>query len=129
MSNRPLSPHLSVYKFKYTLLSSILNRATGLALAAGLVILAYWLMALASGPESYATAGVVLSHPIFKLIYAGLIFTFVYHLVAGIRHLIWDTGSFMEKRQSQVSAWMVGGISVLVTLALLAWVFTHTGAA
>jgi succinate dehydrogenase / fumarate reductase cytochrome b subunit len=127
MSNRPLSPHLSVYRFKYTLLSSILNRVTGLALAAGLVILAYWLMALASGPERYANAGMVLSHPIFKLIYAGLIFTVVYHLVAGIRHLIWDTGRYMEKRQSQTSAWLVGAVSVVVTLALIAWVFTRTG--
>jgi len=124
MSNRPLSPHLSVYRFKYTLFSSILNRFTGLALAVGLVILAYWLMALASGPESYAAAGMVLSHPVFKLIYAGLIFTFVYHLVAGLRHLVWDTGRYMEKRQSQVSAWLVVGVSVLITLALLAWVFT-----
>ena len=129
MSNRPLSPHLSVYKFKYTLFSSILNRATGLALAVGLVILAYWLMALASGPESYATAGMVLAHPVFKLIYAGLVFTFSYHLVAGIRHLIWDTGRFMEKRQSQVSAWLVVAISIVITLALLGWAFTRTGAA
>ncbi len=56
MSNRPLSPHIFVYKFRHTLFSSILNRATGLVLAAGLMILAYWLMALANGPESYATA-------------------------------------------------------------------------
>ena len=129
MSNRPLSPHLGVYKFKYTLLSSILNRATGLALAAGLVVLAYWLMALASGPRSYHEAEIVLSHPIFKLIYAGLTFTFAYHLAAGIRHLVWDTGRGMEKRQSQVSAWVVGAVSVLLTAALIAWACCHMGAA
>jgi succinate dehydrogenase / fumarate reductase cytochrome b subunit len=120
-SNRPLSPHLSVYKFKYTLLSSILNRITGCALTAGLLVLMYWLMALANGPESYAKAVGVLSHPLFKLIFAGFAFSFAYHLVAGIRHLVWDTGRGLEKRQSQMSAWLVGALSVLLTLGLIAW--------
>jgi succinate dehydrogenase / fumarate reductase cytochrome b subunit len=123
MPDRPLSPHLGVYKFKYTLLSSILNRITGCALAAGLLVLAFWLMALASGPEAYARALVVLSHPLLKLIYAGLAFTFSYHLMAGIRHLVWDTGRGLEKRQSQQSAWLVGALSVVLTFALIAW--TH----
>ena len=128
MSNRPLSPHLSVYRFKYTLLSSITNRITGCALTAGLLVLVYWLMALASGPEAYDHAVVVLSHPIFKLIFAGLIFTFAYHLVAGIRHLVWDTGRGLEKRQSQTSAWMVGIVSVLLTVALIGWAWARMGA-
>lgn len=123
MPDRPLSPHLGVYKFKYTLMSSILNRITGCALAAGLLVLAFWLMALASGPESYARSQVVLSHPLLKLIYAGLAFTFSYHLIAGIRHLIWDTGRGLEKRQSQQSAWLVGALSILFTVALLAWMY------
>jgi succinate dehydrogenase / fumarate reductase, cytochrome b subunit len=127
MSNRPLSPHLSVYKFKYTLLSSILNRFTGLALTATLLALAYWLMALATGPESYATAVLVLSHPLFKLIFAGAAFAFAYHLVAGIRHLVWDTGRGLEKRQSQRSAWLIGVLSVLLTLALIAWAASRMG--
>ena len=128
MPDRPLSPHLGVYKFKYTLLSSILNRLTGLALAIGLVVLAYWLMALAGGRESYDRAVVVLSHPFFKLIYAGLIFTFAYHLLAGIRHLVWDTGRGMEKRQSQQSAWLIGVLSVVVTVLLIGWALFRTGA-
>jgi succinate dehydrogenase / fumarate reductase, cytochrome b subunit len=121
MPDRPLSPHLSVYKFKYTLVSSITNRFTGLALTAALLVLAYWLMALANGPEAFDRAGVVLSHPVFKLIFAGFAFCFVYHFVAGIRHLVWDTGRGMEKRQSQTSAWFVGVVSVLLTLGLIAW--------
>jgi succinate dehydrogenase / fumarate reductase cytochrome b subunit len=121
MSNRPLSPHLSVYKFKYTFISSFLNRITGCALTATLLALVYWLMALASGPESYDRAVVVLSHPFFKLIFAGATFAFAYHLVAGIRHLVWDTGRGLEKRQSQTSAWLVGALSVLLTLGLIAW--------
>src|SRR5882672_4898157 len=92
MPDRPLSPHVWMYKFKYTLFTSILNRVAGCALTAGLLILVYWLMALASGAESYSKAVVVLSHPLLKLIYVGLAFTFSYHLMAGVRHLVWDTG-------------------------------------
>lgn len=121
MPDRPLSPHLSVYKFKYTLVSSITNRLTGLVISAALLVLAYWLMALSSGPEAYDKAVVVLSHPVFKLIFAGVAFCFVYHFVAGVRHLVWDTGRGMEKRQSQTSAWLVGVVSVLLTLGLIAW--------
>lgn len=123
MPNRPLSPHLSVYRFKYTLLSSILNRATGLALSVGLLILAWWLIALYQGPASYAKTEGVFSSVIFKLVFAGLLFSFVYHLVAGVRHLIWDTGRGMERRQSQRSAWAIGIISVLLTLVLVYWAF------
>jgi succinate dehydrogenase / fumarate reductase, cytochrome b subunit len=127
MPDRPLSPHLFVYKMKYTLVSSITNRITGLALAAGLLILAYWLMALASGAEAYDKALVVLSHPVFKLIFAGLTFSLVYHFVAGLRHLVWDTGRGLERRQSQTSAWIVGIVSILLTVALIAWALRRMG--
>jgi succinate dehydrogenase / fumarate reductase, cytochrome b subunit len=128
MPERPLSPHLFVYKLRYTLVSSIVNRFTGLALAAGFLILAYWLMALASSAESYDRAVVVLSHPVFKLIFAGLLFSFVYHFVAGIRHLIWDTGRGLERRQSQKSAWVVGIVSVVLSLLLIVWALSRMGA-
>jgi succinate dehydrogenase / fumarate reductase cytochrome b subunit len=128
MPDRPLSPHLSVYKFKYTLVSSIMNRITGGALAVALFVLAYWLMALANGAASYDRAVVVLSHPVFKLIFAGFAFCFAYHLVAGMRHLVWDTGRGMEKRQSQTSAWLVGVVSVVLTLVLIAWGLRRMGA-
>jgi len=127
MPDRPLSPHLSVYKFKYTLVSSITNRITGGALTVALLVLAYWLVALASGPGAYDRAVVVLSHPLFKLIFAGFAFCFAYHLVAGVRHLIWDTGRGMERRQSQSSAWLVGVLSVLLTLGLIAWALLRKG--
>ena len=121
MPDRPLSPHVWMYKFKYTLFTSILNRVTGGALTAGLLILVYWLMALASGAEPYSKAVVVLSHPLLKLIYVGLAFTFSYHLMAGVRHLVWDTGRGLEKRQSQQSAWLIGALSVVLTFVLVAW--------
>jgi succinate dehydrogenase / fumarate reductase cytochrome b subunit len=123
MPDRPLSPHLSVYRWKYTLVSSITNRATGIALTVGLLLLLYWIMAILGGPQTYERAEGVLGHPIFKVILSGFLFAFSYHLIAGIRHLIWDTGRGMERRQSQTSAWLVGVLSVLLTLALIYWAF------
>lgn len=127
MPDRPLSPHLSVYKFKYTLVSSITNRLTGGALSVASLVLAYWLISLANGAEAYDKAVVVLSHPVFKLIFVGFAFCFAYHFVAGIRHLVWDTGRGMEKRQSQSSAWLVGVLAILLTLALVAWGWHRMG--
>jgi succinate dehydrogenase / fumarate reductase, cytochrome b subunit len=127
MPDRPLSPHLSLYRLKYTLVSSIVNRFTGLALTAGLLVLLYWVWALFGGPQRYAQAEVVLSHPLFKVVLSGFIFAFCYHLIAGIRHLVWDTGRGMERRQSQTSAWAVGILSVLLTLALVYWAFGPAG--
>ena len=98
MQTRPLSPHLSVYRmYRYSLATSNANRFTGVALSAGLLLLVYWLMAVAGGARSYARATRVLSLPLAKLVYAALIVAFCYHLVAGLRHLVWDTGHALER--------------------------------
>src|SRR5215469_363617 len=98
MPTRPLSPHLSVYRMsRYTLATSIANRFSGLALSAGLPLLVYWLVSVGGGARSYARAMRVLSLPLVKVIYAALIVAFCYHLVAGIRHLVWDTGHGLER--------------------------------
>jgi succinate dehydrogenase / fumarate reductase, cytochrome b subunit len=118
MSERPLSPFLSVYKFKYTLVTSILNRFAGLILSSGLILLVYWLVALAGGARSYAQARSVLSLPVCKLVYLLLIAAFVYHLVAGVRHLVWDCGIGLERAAARRSAWIVGVVSLLLTTIL-----------
>jgi succinate dehydrogenase / fumarate reductase, cytochrome b subunit len=124
MPQRPLSPHLTVYRmFRYTLFTSFANRATGLVMSLGLLVLVYWLMAIASSGAAYTHALAILRLPIFKLLYAALLFTFSYHLAAGIRHLIWDTARGMERHQSQRSAWIVGTVAVLLTIALIYWAF------
>jgi len=129
MPERPLSPHLFVYRFKYTLATSIVNRFTGLGLSVGLLVLAYWLMSLAGGTREYARARAVLSMGIFKVFYAALLFAFAYHLIAGIRHLIWDTGRYLERDQSRKSAAIVAVLSVLLTAVLLYAVFFSGGRA
>jgi succinate dehydrogenase / fumarate reductase, cytochrome b subunit len=118
MSERPLSPHLSVYKFKYTLVTSILNRLAGLVLSIGLLLLVYWLVALAGGERAYAQARAILSLGVCKLVYVLLLAAFVYHLVAGIRHLVWDCGIGLERASARRSAWIVAAVSLVVTVIL-----------
>ena len=119
MPPRPLSPHLSVYKMsRYSLVTSILNRFAGVGLSVGLVLLVYWLLSVAGGAAALARAAQLLSLPVMKVVYAGCIGAFCYHLVAGIRHLVWDTGRGLERAQSQRSAYLVVAVSVVLTLLI-----------
>jgi len=106
--------------YRYSLATSIANRFTGVALSAGLLLLVYWLMAVAGGAGSYARAARVLALPLAKLVYGALIVAFSYHLIAGLRHLVWDTGHALERAQSQRSAWLVVTVS-LVLMLVIAW--------
>jgi succinate dehydrogenase / fumarate reductase, cytochrome b subunit len=118
MPSRPTSPHLSVYKFKYTLVSSILNRLAGLALSVGLLGFVYWLCSVGAGAQAQAHAQGLLCTWVAKLFLAGLVIAFSYHLIAGIRHLIWDTGRGLERAQSQRSAWLVGLVSIALMVLI-----------
>jgi succinate dehydrogenase / fumarate reductase cytochrome b subunit len=126
MPSRPISPHLSVYKFKYTLLSSILNRFAGMALSVGLIALVYWLLGVADGARTQAQAQVLLCTPVMKLFFAAMVIAFCYHLIAGIRHLIWDTGRGLERATAQKSAWLVGFVSILL-MVLIGYCLWHGG--
>jgi len=108
----------------YTMSLSILHRITGCAAAIGFLAFVWWLMALASGPESYAAAMHVLSSPLAKLLLVGFTFSFVYHFCNGIRHLVWDTGRGLERAQARRSGAMVIVASVLLTAAVI-WFGCH----
>ena len=127
MTERPVSPHLSVYRmWRYTLLTSITNRATGLVLSAGLILLVYWLVAIASGATAYRAARAVLSLPALKAVYVILLAAFSYHLFAGIRHLIWDTGHGIEREQAKRSSLLLVIVSIVLFVGL-AWWALHAG--
>jgi succinate dehydrogenase / fumarate reductase, cytochrome b subunit len=119
MSQRPLSPHLFVYKFMYTMSLSILHRLTGCAAAAGFLLFVWWLMALASGPAAYASTMSALNSPLAKLLLVGFTFSFVYHFCNGIRHLVWDTGRGLERAQARRSGAVVVVASLLLTSAAI----------
>ena len=119
MPPRPLSPHLGVYKFMYTMSLSILHRITGLAATLGFLLFAWWLMALAGGPESYAWVMRFLDTPVAKLVLVGFTFAFVYHFCNGIRHLVWDTGHGLERAQARRSGALVIVLALLLTVLVI----------
>ena len=113
--DRPLSPHLSVYRWPITMTLSILHRGTGVALSVGLVVLAAWLLAAASGTDDYSRIAALMSTLIGRLFLIGWSFAFFYHLANGVRHLVWDTGRGLEKQQANASAWFVLILSIVLT--------------
>jgi succinate dehydrogenase / fumarate reductase cytochrome b subunit len=125
MSNtgRPLSPHLSIYRWPITMVLSILHRMTGVAMSVGLVVLAAWLMQAAAGPEAYLGFTIAMSGFAGKLLLVAWSFAFFFHAANGVRHLVWDTGRGLEKRQADRSAWLVIGVAAIAT-AIFWWAAT-----
>ena len=117
MSNegRPLSPHLSVYRWPITMTLSILHRATGVSLSIGLIALVVWLEAIALGASSYAVLGSWMSTIVGQLLLLGWCFSFFFHLSNGVRHLFWDAGRGFEKSQANASSGMVIIATFLLT--------------
>jgi succinate dehydrogenase / fumarate reductase cytochrome b subunit len=123
---RPLSPHLFIYRFGYTMSLSILHRFTGLALSMGFILLAYWLAALAWGESAYQR---LTSGGVAVLLRIGLalwLVAFLYHLANGVRHLFWDAGMGLERAQARRSAVIVL-LSVAVAALALVYAFFLRG--
>ena len=114
MRQRPLSPHLSIYRFAYTMALSISHRITGVILSVGLGLLAYWLVALATGPAAYSGAMRLIGSWFVQLLLAGWLLAFVYHLCNAIRHLTWHAGLGLEKQEARRSAWWTIGATVVI---------------
>ena len=119
-SPRPLSPHLQIYRLPLLAVMSVLHRATGVALAAGLVLLAWWLGATADGPDAYATVQAVLGSLLGRLVLLGFTVALFYHLANGIRHLLWDIGWGFELPQAYASGRVVLAATAVLTAA--AWI-------
>jgi succinate dehydrogenase / fumarate reductase cytochrome b subunit len=117
---RPLSPHLQVYKFMLTYLMSGLHRISGFVLYFGVLLVAWWLVAAASGPNAYGNFEWFMGSLIGRLVLLGYTWALLHHLLGGIRHLIWDLGYGFEpaEREFLALATIVGSIS----LTLIVWV-------
>lgn len=117
MSNteRPLSPHLSIYRWPITMTVSILHRVTGVAMSFGLIILAVGLVSMLNGVADYQRFVAVMSSLPGRLILIGWSFSFFLHLSNGVRHLFWDFGHGFEKKQADASAWFVLLLSSAMT--------------
>jgi len=125
---RPLSPHLQIYRWQIGNTLSILHRLTGIALALGLVALVYWLISLAGGEAAYAAALRVLWSPPGILFLVGWTFSFLYHLLNGLRHLFWDAGYGFERTQRHLSGWIAVAGALLLTLCVCLIVWNGTRA-
>jgi succinate dehydrogenase / fumarate reductase, cytochrome b subunit len=115
---RPLSPHLQVYRPQITSVLSILHRISGVILSLGAFGLAWWLLAAARGGDVYAqTAGLMASWP-GKIILFGFSLALMYHLLNGIRHLLWDAGWGFEIPQVYRSGYVVVGLALALTAGI-----------
>jgi len=122
--SRPLSPHLTIWRWGPHMAVSILHRITGGALTvAGLAVLTWWLFALSDGPDAYATFAGAASHWAGKVVLIGLSWAFFQHLLSGVRHLVMDTGSGFEIRGNKRGAIATIVGSLLLTAALWAYLF------
>ena len=122
-SQRPLSPHLQIYRPQLTSVLSITHRASGIALLVGTLVLVYWLLAAASGAEAYASAQQLLGSWFGRIVLLGFSFALFFHLCNGIRHLFWDVGLGFELKTAYASGKAVVGASIAMTL--LAWALAY----
>lgn len=128
-TRRPLSPHLQVYRWQVQMVSSILHRATGLALAAGTVLVVSGLLMLAAGEHSFDQFKSIIGSPLGRLMLVGWSWALFYHLCNGIRHLIQDAGVGYGIPQFVRSSWLSVGASILLTLLVWAYVLMAGAAA
>ncbi len=117
---RPLSPHLMIYRPQLTSVLSITHRLTGVALVAGTALLTWWLVAAALGPGAFEVVQAVLGHWLGRLVLLGWTYALFYHLCNGIRHLFWDAGYGFELPTLYATGWLV--VAAAAGLTLAAWI-------
>ena len=128
-AERPISPHLGIYRWQLTMVLSIVHRATGVALAVGTILLIALLLALAAGPEPYATVRGFCASPLGLFLLFGWTWSLCFHLCNGIRHLAWDAGWGFEIPRAYLTGWTVVAVSTLLTVLIWACVFAQRGVA
>jgi succinate dehydrogenase / fumarate reductase cytochrome b subunit len=118
--NRPLSPHLQVYRFIPTMAMSIMHRITGAALYFGMILIAAWLVAAASGEKSFNQANALFGSLVGQIILFGFTWALLHHLLGGLRHIMWDLGYGFEKEFSTKLA--KANLAASIALTILVWI-------
>ncbi len=121
-ASRPLSPHLSIYKPEYTMVLSITHRITGVGLALGAALVAWWFIAAASGPDYFATVDGLLSSTLGDLVLLGSTAALWYHFCNGVRHLVWDAGYGFDLDVAKRSGMLVVAGTIALTVLTVALV-------
>jgi succinate dehydrogenase / fumarate reductase cytochrome b subunit len=117
---RPLSPHLQIYRFTWTMAMSIVHRATGIALYAGTILLVWWLAAAAAGPGPYETFRDVAGSWIGIIVLIGYTWALLHHALGGLKHLFMDFDHGFGRRAR--FAWAKGTLIASLILTVVAWV-------
>lgn len=128
-TQRPVSPHLQIYKWQVQMATSILHRATGIAMAVGILMIVWGVLSLAAGEEAFNQFKICMGSPLGMILLFGWSWAFFYHLCNGIRHLIQDTGAGYAIPQFVRSSWLSVIGSIVLTLLVWAYVLTAGGAA
>ena len=114
--NRPLSPHLTIYRPQLTSITSILTRITGNALLLGAILMVWWLLAAATSAEYFATVDGLVTSLLGDVVMFLSLWALWYHTLAGVRHLIWDSGAMLDVPTAEKLGWAVIGGSVILTI-------------
>lgn len=124
-AERPLSPHLFIYKPLLTMVMSIVHRITGGALYFGTLLVVWWLVAAAQSPNSYAGVGSFMSSFFGRIILFGYTWALMHHMLGGIRHLIWDNGYGFgpQEREWLAAATLVGSVSLTIVIWVLGYLY------
>ena len=125
-NDRPVSPHLQVYRLPITGIISIIHRITGVLLSAGLIFFVYIIYAVAGGSNTYAEMQTFMSQWLMKLIYWGFIYAFFFHLCHGVRHIIWDAGKSIERDSLVRYAIIELAVSLVLTLSALVFIWARS---
>ncbi len=122
-ADRPLSPHLQIYRFTMTMMMSIAHRISGAVLYFGTFLLAWWLIAAASSERYFNEVNGFFGSNIGRFILLGYSWALIHHMLGGMRHLLWDTGAGFEKKTLDILAW--GTLIGSVLLTILVWFLAY----
>jgi succinate dehydrogenase / fumarate reductase, cytochrome b subunit len=124
---RPLSPHMQIYRWPVTMATSITHRATGMALSAGTLVIAWWLIAAASGADAYDTFSTYARSPLGLLILFGFVWSLSFHLLNGIRHLAWDSGFGFQVKTAERMGVLIYALSLIAAVGIFTYAFVAKG--
>lgn len=128
LATRPLSPHLTIYRWPVTMMTSITHRATGMALTGGALILAWWLVAISNGLDGgYQQFMALAASPLGMLVLFGATWSLAYHFFNGLRHLAWDLGYGFDKKLAERNSVIIFALSALSAIAIFGIVWTGHG--
>lgn len=125
LPERPLSPHLSIYRFTWTMAMSIFHRATGMAAYFAVPLIALWLWAVADGPESYDALAALAGSWFGLLVLIGLSWALIHHAIGGIRHIVWESGVGVDRDSRFL--WAKATLAGSLVLTALFWLFIFMG--